>query len=156
MTVAGRGNLAALEALAVGRLPPGTPVKGLPRLRLDRVAQRVVRSLQEALAGVPTERTAVVVTVTAPIHLPSRTVGVLGARLKRRLRRHFDAMVCGNRVRARLVRRGVKRGPRVIVFVHNPEPAPTALFKLVEASLSAAQRGTGPARSRRRPDGAGE
>ena len=50
----------------------------------------------------------------------------------------FDKTVCGNRVRARIVRRELKEGPRVIVFVHNPEPGPNGLFTLVEALLSPA------------------
>jgi len=139
---------AALKALSAGRLPPDTATKGLPRLRFDRVAQRVVRSLQEALVSVPSDKTALVVTVTAPIRLPGRTVGELGASLHRSLIRNFDKMVCGNRVRARLVRRDVEGGPRVIVFIHNPEPAPTGLFKLVEASLYPVQKYKGSPRSR--------
>jgi hypothetical protein len=47
-------------------------------------------------------------------------------------------------VRARLVPRTAKGGPRVLVFVHNPEPAPTMLFKIVEASLILGAKG-GPA-----------
>ena len=141
------GNPAALRALAAGRLPPGTPAKGLPRLRFDRVAQRVVCSLQEALDGVPSKKTALVVTVTAPIRLPGKTVEELRVRLHRPFRRNFDKEVCGNRVRARIVRRVVTGGPRVIVFVHNPEPGPSELFKLVEGSLSSAHGSTRPAPS---------
>jgi hypothetical protein len=143
------GNLAALKGWSVGRLPAGTPTQGLPRLRFDRVAQRVVRSLQEALAAVPPGKTTMVVTITAPIRRPASTVEELGARLHRPLSRDFDKMVCGNRVRARSVRCDIKGGPRVIVFVHNPEPAPTGLFKIVAASLSSVQKSTGPTRSRR-------
>ena len=128
-----------MSALAAGRLPPGTAHQSLPRLRFDRVAQRVVRDLQAILVGATTETTTLVVTVTAPIRLPAKTVAELGVRLRGPGARMFDKTVCGNRVRARIVRRGVKQGPRVIVFIHNPEPAPNGLFTLVEALLSPAQ-----------------
>jgi hypothetical protein len=129
----------SFRALAAGRLPPGTSHQSLPRLRFDRVAQRLVRDLQAILAGVTTETTTLVVTVAAPIRLPARTVRELGVRLRSPGVRTFDETVCGNRVRARIVRRGLKEGPRVIVFIHNPEPAPNGLFTLVEALLSPAQ-----------------
>jgi hypothetical protein len=132
-------NRAAPKALAAGRLPPGTWTQSLPRLRFDRTAQRVVRSLQAALADVAPARTALVVTVTAPIRLPARTVADLSARLRSPLARDFDKRVCGNRVRARIVRCRLKGGPRVIVFVHNPKLAPSGLFKLAEALLSSAE-----------------
>jgi hypothetical protein len=143
--------LAALKALSIGQLPPGTRAEGLPRLRFDRVARRVVKSLQAELAGVPSERAALVVTVTAPIRMPGSAVRELGARLRKPLPSNFDQMVCGNRVRARIVRCGVRGGSRVIVFVHNPEPAPTGLFRIVEASLSSTRQLTV---SRRSPQGA--
>jgi hypothetical protein len=149
-------DLAALKALSIGQLPPGTPAEGLPHLRFDRVARRVVKSLQEALVGVPSEMAALVVTVTAPIRMPGRTVGELGARLHKSLPRNFDEMVCGNRVRARIVRCGVRGGPRVIVFVHNPDSAPTGLFRLVKASLSSTRQITGSTRSRKRSHQAGD
>lgn len=130
---------ASIRALAAGRLPPGTSHKSLPRLRFDKVAQRVVRDLQAILVGATTETTTLVVTVTAPVRLPARTVAELGVRLRSSPVRIFDKTVCGNRVRARIVRRGLKEGPRVIVFIHNPEPAPHGLFMLVEGLLSSAQ-----------------
>jgi len=64
-------------------------------------------------------------------------VAELGVRLRSPLLRTLDGVVFGNRVRARIVRRSFKRGPRVIVFIHNPELAPNGLFKLVESLLSA-------------------
>lgn len=129
-------NTAALKALAAGRLPAGTTAKGLPRLRFDRVAQRLVKSLQAALVGLTSANTSVVLTVTAPIRLPARTVAELSVRLRSPPIRAFDKIVCGNRVRARIVRSHVRGAPKVIVFVHNPQPPPTGLFKLVEGELS--------------------
>jgi hypothetical protein len=126
---------AALEALARGRLPSGTWNKALPRLRFDRVAQRLVKGLQAALEEDVPRGCALVVTVTAPIRLPARTLAELAARLGRPFAGVFSRTVCGNRVRARMVRSRARGGPRVIVFVHNPQPSPRALIKFVESWL---------------------
>lgn len=132
-------NPAALKAFAAGCLPVGTPTKALPRLRFDRVAQRVAKSLQAALIGVTPPKASMVVTVTAPIRLPARTVAELGVLLRSPPVRGFDKIVCGNRVRARIIRSHFRGAPKVIVFVHNPVPSPSGLFRLVEASLSVSQ-----------------
>jgi hypothetical protein len=129
---------AAFRALAEGRLPAGVPTEGCPRLRFDRVAQRLVRNLQQVLCGIPSAKTALVVTVTAPIRSPASTVQELRARISKPLRRNFSAIIAGNRVRARLLARSAAAAPGVIVFVHNPEPAPTRLFELAAACLSPA------------------
>jgi hypothetical protein len=144
-------SAAALKALAAGRYAD----QGLPRLRFDRVALRVVRDLQYVLGHVPPARGALVVTVTAPIRRPGSTVAQLGARLHHPLRRNFDAMVGGNRVRARILRCAVEGVPCVIVFVHNPEPAPTRPFKLLAACLSSFSRGPHTGASRPRSPGHG-
>jgi hypothetical protein len=148
--------LAALKALSLDNCRPALARKGSPRLRFDRVARRFVKSLQAELAGVPSERAALVVTVTAPIRMPGSTVRELGARLHKSLPPNFDQMVCGNRVRARIVRCGVCGGPRMIVFVHNPEAAPTGLFRIVEASWSSTRQITVSRRSRQGAHRAGD
>ena len=131
---------AARKALATGRLPPGAMVDALPRLRFDRVAQRVVRDLQATLSGAVSRNAALIVTVTAPIRLPAKTVAELGRRLAGPLARDFDKVICGNRVRARIVRRCVPRAPKVVVFIHNPDPPPDGLLRFAEELLSAASK----------------
>lgn len=115
-------------------------VDALPRLRFDRVAQRVVRDLQATLSGAVSRNAALVVTVTAPIRLPAKTVAELGRRLAGPLVRDFDKIICGNRVRARIVRRCVPRAPKVVVFIHNPDPPPDGLLRFAEDLLSAASK----------------
>ena len=127
---------AVLKALAAGRLPPGSPLEGLPRLRFDRVAQRLVRNVQAVLAARVAAVDTLVVTVTAPIRQPARTVATLPSRLSSQLASPFDGLVCGNRVRARLLRRTPRGAPRVIVFVHNPKPAADGLFERTQTLLS--------------------
>jgi len=139
---------AARQTLATGRLPPQAVAGPLPRLRFDKVAQRVVRDLQALLRGATPKHAALIVTVTAPIRLPAKTVAELGRQLAGSLVRDFDKVVCGNRVRARLVRRCVSGAPKVVVFIHNPDPAPGGLFKLAEELLSAASPRSGSGSSR--------
>jgi hypothetical protein len=126
----------ALRVLAAGRLPAHAGGPALPRLRFDRVAQRLVRSLRARLQAAVPARRALVITVTAPIRLPARTVAEATERLRRRLPQDFDGRVCGNRVRARLLPARAPEAPRVIVLVHNPRPGPAALFRLVAGWLS--------------------
>lgn len=133
----------ALKALAAGRLPLEAVLGAVPRLRFDRVAQRVVRDLQAMLSGAMPRSTALIVTVTAPIRLPAKTVAELARQLAGPLARDFDKVVCGNRVRARIVRRCVPGAPKVVVFVHNPDPGPGGLFKVAENLLSAASQRSG-------------
>jgi hypothetical protein len=132
---------AAREALTSGRLPPGSMGKSLPRLRHDRVAQRVIRDLQATLVGAIPTNAALIVTVTAPIRLPAKTVAELGQQLAAPLARNFDKTICGNRVRARMVSRRIRGAPKVVVFIHNPYPPPGGLIKLAEVALSAAPVG---------------
>ncbi len=134
-------HTAALEALAEGRLPAGTSGSFLPRLRFDRVARRLVRDLQAVLAGAVPEQAAVIVTVTAPIRLPSRTVAAVNMRIRDHLAGgatdpELDETICGNGVRARIVRSNFRKAPKVIVFVCNPEPPPERLLELAEALLA--------------------
>ncbi|MBS0580519.1 MAG: hypothetical protein JSR36_14780 [Proteobacteria bacterium] len=130
-----RNRWAALEAFAQGRLPPGTDPRSLPRLRFDRVAQRLSRSLQAALGESVPKAGTLVITVTAPIRLPARTVAQIGTRLGQPLPPAFDGIVCGNRVRVRMLSCRARGAPRVIVFVHNPQPSVRGLLALVEAWL---------------------
>jgi hypothetical protein len=128
--------VAARRALAAGRLPAGTPAEALPRLRFDRVAQRVVRDLGATLSRAIPRNAALIVTVTAPIRLPAKTVAELGRQLAVPLARNFDKIVCGNRVRAQMVRPRAPGAPKVVVFIHNPDPAPSGLFELAADWLS--------------------
>ena len=132
---------AALGALAEGRLPAGTSHGSLPRLRFDRVAQRLVRDLQALLSDALPGDKALILTVTAPIRLPARTVASLAERVRLYLaggeaEPELDETICGNGVRARIVRRGLLEAPKVIVFVHNPDPPPDGLLDAAEALLA--------------------
>jgi hypothetical protein len=58
-----------------------------PRLRFDKVATRLIERLQAALAENVPDRMTVVLTITAPIRLASKTAAVLEAKTKTLLER---------------------------------------------------------------------
>ena len=130
-----------IKALASGRLPPSSDHHALPRLRFDRVAQRLIRDLQDALGGAVLEERAVIITVTAPIRSPARTVAAVITRVREALceggnRRDLNETICGNGVHVRIVRNNFPDVARVIVFVCNPDPPAIGLLDLAERLLS--------------------
>lgn len=129
------------RALAVGRLPAGVSRRALPRLRFDRTAQKCVQDLQAFLVSDVPEGAAVIVVISAPIRLPTRTVAAVGVRTRDILSENgigptFDETICGNRVRMRVVLGVAREAPKVIVFVCNPVPLPEDLMDLTEALLA--------------------
>ena len=97
-----------------------------PRLRFDRVALGFVRRLQAALsASVPDGRT-LILTITAPIRVPSKTAAALEDNIRTYLARQSGEGVAkhtihGNQIRVRLVKGGSRQTTKVIGFVHNPD-----------------------------------
>jgi hypothetical protein len=108
-------------AIAAAR---GTGVARLG-LRFDRVVERVRSDLRaQATPAVPDAAT-ILVTITAPIRQPAKTVESIAAKvhsLVRRSgtpRRDLTAELYGNRVRLRLWFREAPSSPRLWLFVHN-------------------------------------
>lgn len=140
LTINGKRIAVEVEVLrekGLTRYAPATK----PRLRFDKVALRLVRDLQSALReSVPDGRT-VVITVTAPIRLASKTVAMLADEIRDRLARRtarleLDETIKGNQVRARLVKDASGRASKVVGFVHNPDPDhPELLLRLTESLL---------------------
>lgn len=113
-----------------------------PRLRVDRVALRLVRDLQDALNDSVPGGTAVIVTITAPIRQSAKTTaelvgGIRSALLARTSRREFREVIHGNEVCVRIVKSGVRDSPKVIGFVHNPDPQAATILLNLAASLVA-------------------
>ena len=122
-------------ALAVATIKPQVSAK--QRLRFDRVALELLRRLQTGLqASVPDGKT-VVLTVTAPIRQSGKTAAALEDKIKDGLAHRTTTLnlkdtIEGNSVRARLVKGG---NPKVIGFVHNPDPKSDVLLDLTESLL---------------------
>ena len=116
----------------------GGPTKS--GLRFDRVALRLVRRLQAALGeSVPDGKT-LIVTITAPIRVPSKTAAALEDTIRTCLaRRSAQAdvkdTIHGNEIRVRLVKGGSKRTTKVIGFVHNPDSDAGVLLDIAHSLI---------------------
>jgi hypothetical protein len=105
-----------------------------PRLRFDKVAARLIERLQATLGGTVPDGMTVLVTITAPIRLPSKTAASLEDRIQTLLERASPGRdvtdtIHGNRVRIRFSRNQSKRAPRLVALVHNPDSDPLLLVK---------------------------
>ncbi|HUO93541.1 MAG TPA: hypothetical protein VMU22_11490 [Rhizomicrobium sp.] len=123
-------------ALAVVAVKPQVPAK--QHLRFDKVALELMERLQAGLAdSVPAGKT-IVLTCTAPIRQSGKTAAELAEKVKGALARNSRTLdikdtIQGNRVRARQVKGG---NPKVIGFVHNPDPKSDVLLDLTQALLA--------------------
>lgn len=134
------GKKVALEVRAIKPKIGGRVACERPRLRFDRVVIALVRRLQSALREFVPDGKTLVLTVTAPIRLPSKTAEALEDKVRIALARQsanltVDETIHGNGVRVRLVQGGSRRLSKVIGFVHNPGSNPEVLFDLTRALL---------------------
>ncbi len=111
-----------------------------PRLRFDKVAARLVEHVQTALREEVPDGVTVLLAITAPIRLPSRTATALEDRVRDLLARRSgpaveNGTIHGNGVRIRVVRCGVDPAPKVIGFVHSPGTDPRLLLDLTRSLL---------------------
>lgn len=130
-------------AVQVTTVQPRTPEQGRlakPRLRFDKVALRVLRALQVGLSGSVPDGETVVLTITAPIRLPSKTAAALEDKIRAYLARP-SALEDGwetiheNRIRVRLVKSASAGASKVIGFVHNPDSDPDLLLDMTQLLL---------------------
>jgi hypothetical protein len=112
-----------------------------PRLRFDKVVIRLMERLQATVTETVPDGTTVVLTVTAPIRLPSKTAVSLEEKIASLLKRgpspgrDAKATVHGNRVHIRLVRHVSARPPKLIGFVHNSDSDPLLLLNMTSELL---------------------
>ena len=111
----------------------------LPRLRFDRVALRVIESLRARLDDIVPPGKVLVVTVTAPIRLASKTVESienLGRTYLNRLSSlGVKTRLHGNQVRLHLVKSLSAPMSSVAVFVHNPDSDMHLILGFIESLL---------------------
>jgi hypothetical protein len=110
-----------------------------PRLRFDKVATRLIDRLQATFETVPDGIT-VLLTITAPIRLPSKTAAALEDKIQTLLGRGSPGRdekdtIHGNRVQIRLLRDESERAPRMIGFVHNSVSDPLLLLNMTRELL---------------------
>jgi hypothetical protein len=112
-----------------------------PRLRFDKVATRVIERLQGTLGETVPKGMTVLLTITAPIRLPSKTAASLEDRIHTLLGRGTPGRdekdtIHGNGVQIRLLRDGPERAPRMIGFVHNSDTDPLLLLEMTRELLT--------------------
>lgn len=127
-----------------------------PRLRFDKVVIRLMERLRATLGETVPDGTTVLLTITAPIRLASKTAAVLEGKIQTLLARGSAGRddkdtIHGNRVRMRLFRNGLLRrpkghAPKMIGFVHNSDTDPLRLLdmtcELLELASTEAGRQT--------------
>jgi hypothetical protein len=112
-----------------------------PRLRFDRVALGLIERLRTALGGsVPDGRT-VVVTITAPIRLPSRTATAMEEKIRKLVATRagptrLAGTIHGNKTQVHLLKGGAGRTARLIGFVHNSDSDPAILIDVARSLLA--------------------
>jgi hypothetical protein len=155
LTVAGKRvavDIATLKQRSTGQ---GNAAK--LRLRFDKVATRLVERLQATLGETVPDGITVLLTVTAPIRLASKTAAALEDKIRAQMERgspghdepngEENDTIHGNRVRIRILKHGSERAPKLIGFVHNPELDPLLLLNMTRellelTSAKAGRRGT--------------
>ena len=129
------GKRVAVDITTLKRRGTGHGDDARPRLRFDKVVTRLMERLQATLGESVPDGMTVLLTVTAPIRLPSKTAAALEDKIRtllgrRSARRDEKATIHGNRVQVRLSRGESERAPRMIGFVHNPESDPLLLLNM--------------------------
>jgi hypothetical protein len=111
-----------------------------PRLRFDKVATRLMERLQATCGETVPDGMTVLLTITAPIRLPSKTAASLEVKIQTLLGRGSSGRdekvtIQGNRVRIRLLKNESGRAPKVIGFVHNSDSNPLLLLNMTSELL---------------------
>jgi hypothetical protein len=114
--------------------------QGKPGLRFDKVATRLVGHLRDTLGEAVPDGLTVLLAVTAPIRLPARTAAEIGEKVRTLAKRGAPGRqrsdtINGNGVRVLCLRDESGRAPKVLAFVHNPEPDAQSLFGMVREML---------------------
>jgi len=127
----------ALDILSASGLSPSKL-----GLRFDRVVVGVLADLRSFSEAAAPGNLAVLLTISAPIRLPARTVKDLKTKITALLavgipQADSSAIVHGNRVRIRFREQPPSAPGRFIGFVHNPGSAPELLLDLAEQWLKA-------------------
>jgi hypothetical protein len=152
------GKRVAVDITTLKRRGRGPGNAAKPGLRFDKVATRLIDRLQATLLETVPDGMTVLLTITAPIRLPSKTAAVLEGKIQTLLWRESPGRdekdtIHGNRAQIRLWRDESGRAPKMIGFVHNSDSDPLLLLnmtlELLELiSAEAGRRATRPAGDR--------
>jgi hypothetical protein len=106
-------------------------------LRFDRVVIRLVHELHLFASKTVPAGATVLVTVSAPIRLPAKTLDALKKRIESLLasesiRKDHKAMIQGSRVQMRIIKHSARRKQKLLAFVQNRDSNSALLLDLVE------------------------
>jgi hypothetical protein len=134
------GKRVAVDITTLKRRATGQSNTDKPRLRFDKVATRLIEGLQATLGKTVPDGMTVLVTITAPIRLPSKTAAALEDKIQTLLGRGSPGRdekdtIHGNRVQIRLLRDESELAPKMIGFVHNSDSDPLLLLNMTRELL---------------------
>ncbi len=134
------GKRVAVEIATLKRHGAGQGNAAKPRLRFDKVVTRLMERLRATLNETVPDGTTVLLTITAPIRLPSKTAASLEDKIETFIERGSPARdakdtIHGNRVQIRISRGGSEQAPKLIGFVHNSDSDPRQLFSMTHELL---------------------
>jgi len=134
------GKRVAVDITTLKRRGTGQGNGAKPRLRFDKVATRLIERLQATLGETVPDGMTVLLTITAPIRLPSKTAAALESKIHTVLGRESPSRdekitIHGNRVQIRVLRDASELASKVIGFVHNPDSDPLLLLNMTSKLL---------------------
>jgi len=134
------GKRVAVDITTLKRRGTGEGHAAKPRLRFDKVATRLIERLQATLGEIVPDGMTVLLTITAPIRLPSKTAASLEDKIQTLLGRGSPARdqkdtIHGNRVQIRFLRNESEQAPKMIGFVHNSDSDPLLLLNMTRELL---------------------
>jgi len=138
LTVAGKR--VAVDIRMLKRRGASQGSAATPRLRFDKVATRLIERLRATVSETLPDGMTVLLTITAPIRLPSKTAASLEEKMRTLLGRGSQGRdeidtIHGNDVRIRLLRDESGRAPGMIGFVHNSDSDPLLLLEMTRELL---------------------
>jgi hypothetical protein len=150
------GKRIAVDIATLKRRGTGQAAAAKPRLRFDKVVIRLMERLQATSGEIVPDGMTVLLTVTAPIRLASKTAAALENKIQTLLGgkspgRDVKNTIHGNRIQIRLLKHKSGRAPKLIGFVHNSDTDPLLLLNMTAELLDLASAEAG----RRTPRQAG-
>jgi hypothetical protein len=134
------GKRIAVDITTLKRRGNGQGNADKPRLRFDKVATRLTERLQATLGETVPAGMTVLLAITAPIRLPSKTAASVEAKIQTLVGRGSagrdeKTTIHGNRVQIRVYRDESERASRMIGFVHNSDSNPLLLLNMTRELL---------------------
>ena len=134
------GKRVTVDLRALKRRGSAQGNAALPGLRFDKVATRLLERLQATLGETVPDGMTVLLTITAPIRLSSKTAASLEDKIQTFVGRGSTGRdekdtIHGNRIQIRLLRDESERAPKLIGFVHNPDSDPLLLLNMTRELL---------------------